>query len=471
MPESFDELARALAVRIPRRHALRLIAGTLAATAFHSVFRATAAGAATCTLPTGKKGTVCEQGCCDGAGHCVCERLPYEEATKCCERAGVLAKNPIPKVFPDGPGRNLQRCPNRVPTTNPNYVAVGNGCGPDPAAGCSGVKVPDNPTGASFSTACNNHDLCYGKCNKTRRECDSNFHLDLVVACATTYPPTGPINRALADACLQVANAYYLAVHYGGGCAYEYSQRQACDCCPGCTSCNPPCATNQTCCGDKCVDTNTDSTNCGSCDNVCGSAETCCDKVCVNVQTDPKNCGGCGHVCPSGQTCAAGVCQECNPLCSAGQTCCNHVCVDTKTSADNCGACGEVCPSGQTCTSGQCTGDMCNPPCTGGQTCCPDVNVGRPPICADLQTDGRFCGDCKSTCGGEGSAGCRNGTCTCISGYFPCAYPATFADGRTYTFNNCCQSSTDCCSHRDAFHGGGCNTALGTPVGGICAFG
>jgi hypothetical protein len=41
---------------------------------------------------------------------------------------------------------------------------------------------------------------------------------------------------------------------------------------------------------------------------VCGSDESVCGQTCVNTATDPDNCGGCGNPCMSG-LCSNGVCE------------------------------------------------------------------------------------------------------------------------------------------------------------------
>lgn len=119
---------------------------------------------------------------------------------------------------------------------------------------------------------------------------------------------------------------------------------------------------NQTCCGNECVDIETDEEHCGFCTHPCHpgfecvdgrcacdrdddcQGRPCCDGKCVDTTSDPDNCGECGNACDSG-CCLSGAC---------GQKC-GENCVDIKTDAYNCGACNIVCiPFAQLCCNGGC---------------------------------------------------------------------------------------------------------------------
>jgi hypothetical protein len=122
-------------------------------------------------------------------------------------------------------------CPNRVP--RPGHVpGEGHtlGCGPEAAD----WTVPDNPNvdplalcfGPSFFSACVGHDRCYDSCNSPgKATCDSQFLADMRALCASASI------QCRAD-CLANAQAYYLAVSYAAGFAFESGQQHACQCCP-----------------------------------------------------------------------------------------------------------------------------------------------------------------------------------------------------------------------------------------------
>src|SRR6185312_15203958 len=40
-----------------------------------------------------------------------------------------------------------------------------------------------------------------------------------------------------------------------------------------------------------------------------GSEQTCCSQQCVDTDSDSTNCGACGHACPEGHACVDGQCQ------------------------------------------------------------------------------------------------------------------------------------------------------------------
>lgn len=62
----------------------------------------------------------------------------------------------------------------------------------------------------------------------------------------------------------------------------------------------------------------------------------CCGNRCVNVDSDPNNCGLCGIRCPFSWQCCRGLCR------------------DTNVSVFNCGKCGHRCPIGVSCFFGMC---------------------------------------------------------------------------------------------------------------------
>ncbi len=55
-----------------------------------------------------------------------------------------------------------------------------NGCG---TSGVAGMVIPDSFEHISFSSACNNHDACYGTIGADRSTCDGRISADITAAC------------------------------------------------------------------------------------------------------------------------------------------------------------------------------------------------------------------------------------------------------------------------------------------------
>lgn len=91
-----------------------------------------------------------------------------------------------------------------------------NGCGPD---GWKAKAVPDKVEwgAVDFTTACDNHDRCYGTWGQSQATCDDRFHSDLKAACRKTYPSRG---HAQLD-CYVLAHLYYVGVDTLGGDAFR----------------------------------------------------------------------------------------------------------------------------------------------------------------------------------------------------------------------------------------------------------
>jgi hypothetical protein len=175
-------------------------------------------------------------------------------------------------------------------------------------------------------------------------------------------------------------------------------------------------------CGDKCVDTQTDSKNCGTCGKTCSGGTSCsagacvatcnntqklCGSTCIDVPTDVHNCGTCGNACPSGQVCTGGTCQG---TCALGYAMClsdagTPYCADLTQNARDCGACGHVCGAAEACVLSTCTSE-----CGTGRTLC--STGGGAPYCADTNTDPSNCGMCGNGC--NAGTACNNGKCDVV---------------------------------------------------------
>ena len=186
-------------------------------------------------------------------------------------------------------------CPERIPDYD--YTLTTNGCGPE-----GGVNVPGRIWGADFASACNGHDVCYGTCNRKKKYCDDEFHLDLRAACAAQGWATYLLTN-----CTEIAGVYYSAVALGGGDAYAKAQNDACECCTEGDACGPNSAGYECCCQK--------------------GRPFCCDQKCC--EQEPKKYGA--YCCPAKTTscgpvekcCVEGF--ECRTDCASGGYACQRI--------------------------------------------------------------------------------------------------------------------------------------------------
>ena len=95
-------------------------------------------------------------------------------------------------------------------------------CAPNGCGSCGGTSYPDNPTACedtSFLAACDAHDACYGDCGHDKADCDTTFHNAMIAVCN---------GSSCEGSCLIDAAVYYLAVHLGGGDAFNAAQSCSC---------------------------------------------------------------------------------------------------------------------------------------------------------------------------------------------------------------------------------------------------
>lgn len=213
-----------------------------------------------------------------------------------------------------------------------------------------------------------------------------------------------------------------------------------------CGTCSGSCGAGTECCGDGCVDVQTDRENCGECGRTCPGTQSCCGGECTDTAADADNCSVCGMGCsdPSPLCCngtcgaiADPVCNSCDPSCTGGLECFNGRCVDpendptacgagrvdcegddlccggtcTPRDATQCAACGTACGAGELCCSGTCRPSgaancaECGRVCSGStaeDACCPETG------CVDLDLTAN-CGGCGIECGA--GAVCANRSC------------------------------------------------------------
>ncbi len=171
-------------------------------------------------------------------------------------------------TFPAGVARAISDCEHPVadlascppcPSSTPlcrkpidGYQPTVNGCGPEKFSKLikAGV-IPQGYNAADFanggcpamqSCGCNQHDRCYGTCNKDKTACDTAFLQDLLRSCNNAYPvdPRGRAgcsdglcfsNNQEYGICIARANKYYSLVAGLGQSAYDDAQKDACQCC------------------------------------------------------------------------------------------------------------------------------------------------------------------------------------------------------------------------------------------------
>ena len=77
----------------------------------------------------------------------------------------------------------------------------------------------------SFTEPCRKHDACYSACGKSREQCDSTFHEDMVAECHKL------LNSYANWRCKQGARDYYAAVSWLGGSAFREAQKKCVGAC------------------------------------------------------------------------------------------------------------------------------------------------------------------------------------------------------------------------------------------------
>ena len=220
------------------------------------------------------------------------------------------------------------------------------------------------------------------------------------------------------------------------------------------------CTETEECCGDVCVDLNTDRNHCGKCGVVCGEGQTCKDKKCSGeggaISCIPKTCDdlkySCGMIddecgtlincgsCKKNQDCEQGVCVDKSESCTPKK--CEELKIACGKAEDGCGGTVEC---------GTCGDDLI---CQDGQ-CIEKPAECIPKTCEDLN---QACGSADNGCGGSldcGSCG-DNQTCQdgqCIEKPAECTKTTCEAEGK-----NCGSISDGCDGTLD------CGTCTGTQV-------
>jgi RHS repeat-associated protein len=106
-------------------------------------------------------------------------------------------------------------CECRTNQPDPTYVPKPNGC-----------TIVGSPFGGySFTSACNNHDICYSTCNVAKNVCDDRFLQEMMRICSAGRRRVGFFNWL---SCQVAAREYFAAVQLVGERFYQAAQDAAC---------------------------------------------------------------------------------------------------------------------------------------------------------------------------------------------------------------------------------------------------
>jgi hypothetical protein len=191
-------------------------------------------------------------------------------------------------------------CAKPVPKLN--HKPAVNGCGPQ-----NGFNpIPQSPLYlATFTPACDTHDIGYGTCNRPKDVTDKKFLEDMKAICAKEYPATGFFNSIALVQCARNAETYYQAVSLFSLDPWKDGQREGCDCCEECPGDAPKC-------GGECCRRGM----------ICGDKGKCCS---------PCQPGWIKCPYPNEPRCGFGCCMPGAPICCPGMQpgslrCCNGKC-------------------------------------------------------------------------------------------------------------------------------------------------
>lgn len=89
---------------------------------------------------------------------------------------------------------------------------------------------------------------------------------------------------------------------------------------------------------------------------------TKCGAACVNTASDANHCGACDVSCSNNPLALSGFCKNSACECAAGYETCDGACKDKatyQTDPANCGQCGTSCAGDG--LTGECAGGLCTP--------------------------------------------------------------------------------------------------------------
>ncbi len=326
-----DDLARTLAQEMPRRRALRVIAGAVAAAAMPAwLARPAAAGRKplkhTCDIEVAERGwqyctpatEACFPTCCPGDWKCSVGPLGSNgcpSVTVCCNPCDPLKSQVLPGGN-CGPGPVAEHCCPGNRKCGSKCCDVGSVCADPDLEFCCEPRELACRGGGTVSCCKPGVACCAGRCCAPGQRCYQG-------RCRNRCPQG--------------------TRRCGHNCCGKFQT-----CCDG--TC---CTRNQKCCfGDHC----------------CAKTKTCCGQGCCNPGA--KCCGN--HCCAGTASCCGTGCCPANQTCvtTAGQkTCCPNAQVARVGGAAVCCPAGDVAVGDRCCPAANPSCRTCDPPCPAGHVC------------------------------------------------------------------------------------------------------
>lgn len=135
----------------------------------------------------------------------------------------------------------------------------------------------------------------------------------------------------------------------------------------------------------------------------------CCGEACVDTNSNPLHCGACGVQCDTNEQCSGGKCVK--QGCTLPLRMCSGQCVDLSSDPNNCDRCGKVCGDNMKCVGGQCYCESNFVNCDNDITNGCELSVND---CVCAPGSKLSCYDHDAATNGVGA--CKSGTKSCIEG-------------------------------------------------------
>uniref|UniRef100_A0A8D9EB86 Group XIIA secretory phospholipase A2 n=1 Tax=Cacopsylla melanoneura TaxID=428564 RepID=A0A8D9EB86_9HEMI len=124
------------------------------------------------------------------------------------------------------------QCPSGIkPVKNKYYEPKPNGCGQE---GSQVNMISQYMSFEELTTCCNEHDICYGTCNKQKETCDFDFRKCLYKICDQLEGKSvnSPTLETISKGCKYAAKTAFTSTMTFGCKYYKAAQAEACFCPP-----------------------------------------------------------------------------------------------------------------------------------------------------------------------------------------------------------------------------------------------